>query len=159
MCPQSLVSANNELNHRSFSSLLACSFAALTLILSVGQLAAQTVRTIHSFNGTDGEFPQTMVVTQGRDGRLYGTTQGNFGNDLGTIFKERSGGAVVVVHRFDGSDGTAPQSGLTLARDGNFYGTALMGGTLNQGTLFRLTPAGVLTVLHGFTGGQTVAFP
>jgi len=117
------------------------------------------VKTIHSFNGADGEFPQTMVLTQGRDGRLYGTTEGNFSDDLGTVFKERTGGAVVVLHRFDGSDGTAPQSGLTLARDGNFYGTALMGGTLNQGTLFRLTPAGVLTVLHGFTGGSDGGFP
>src|SRR6266536_1219818 len=51
--------------------VLAVTIAAL----SAGMLPAQSVRTIHSFNGTDGEFPQTMVVTQGRDGRLYGTTQ------------------------------------------------------------------------------------
>ncbi len=126
-------------------------FAVIIAALSVGTLAAQTVKTVHSFNGTDGEFPETMVLTQGRDGRLYGTAEGNFGSDLGTIFKERIGGAIVVVHRFDGSDGEGPQSGLTLARDGNFYGTAVMGGTFNQGTLFKLTPAGLLTVLHQFT--------
>jgi len=131
----------------------------MIVALSIGGLAAQNVKTIHSFNGADGEFPQTMVLTQGRDGRLYGTAEGNFGNDLGTIFKERAGGAVVVVHKFDGSDGTAPQSGLTLARDGNFYSSAIMGGTFNQGTLFRLTSAGVLTVLHHFTGGADGGFP
>jgi uncharacterized repeat protein (TIGR03803 family) len=51
---------------------------------------------------------------------------------------------------FDGSNGSNPNSRLTLAPDGNFYGT--MPDVFNRGEVFRMTPAGVVTVLHVFTG-------
>ncbi len=135
--------------------------SALLLVLTcVGVSSAQTVKTIHSFAVTDGEYPQYTVLTQGRDGQVYGTAfVGGTGN-FGTIFKQRSSGnGFFVLHNFTGSDGYAPQAGLLLARDGNFYGTTNSGGASNTGVLFMATPGGVVTVLHSFVGGTDGAYP
>lgn len=56
---------------------------------------------------------------------------------------------------FDRTNGSSPQSELTLGRDGNFYGTTFHGGSATNcpegcGTVFRMTPSGVLTTLVSF---------
>jgi len=130
------------------------------LVLSVGQLAAQTVKTIRSFNGTDGSAPVRVLLTQGRDGKLYGTTAIGGTNGSGTIFKQRTvGTASVVLYNFTGPDPVFPQGGLILARDGNYYGTTSSGGSAGIGTLYRINSAGKLTVLYSFTGAGDGAFP
>ncbi len=123
-------------------------------------LVAQTVKIVHSFDGTDGEFPSYVVLTQGRDGRMYGTTRLGGASNMGTIFKQRTTGNVnVVLHAFSGSDGGVPYHGLTLARDGNYYGATNSGGDQSMGTVFKITAGGVITVLHSFTGADDGAFP
>ena len=115
---------------------------------------AQTFNTLAHFNGNDGANPD-MALTQGVDGRFYGTTlygghicPGNEG--CGTVFKITAKGTLTQLHRFVGTDGSFPMAGLVQATDGNFYGTTLHGGPTGDGTLFRITPAGALTTLHNF---------
>src|ERR1700733_1976452 len=63
------------------------------------------------------------------------------------------------LHSFNGTDGSAANSGLVRGTDGNFYGTTVVGGA-NQtcgnnsscGTVFQITPGGTLTTLHSFNG-------
>src|SRR5260370_11173938 len=127
------------------------SFALLAFLTN--PTAAQIVTTVHSFDGANGQYPQDFVLTQGRDGTLYGMTVFGGANNLGMVFKQQAGGAGnVVLHSFNGTDGSFPEGGLTLGRDGNFYGTTTQGGAGGSGVLFRITPAGSLTVLYNFNG-------
>jgi uncharacterized repeat protein (TIGR03803 family) len=80
--------------------------------------------TLHNFDGTDGELPETGLV-QATDGNLYGTTAGQGGSDCasscGTIFKWSTGLAPFVT--------PLPATG----HDGNtvrILGTDLTGATL-----------------------------
>jgi uncharacterized repeat protein (TIGR03803 family) len=56
----------------------------------------------------------------------------------------------VVLHSFDGTDGTNPQAAVIQASDGNFYGTTVGGGANGGGSVFKLTPSGTLTTLYSF---------
>lgn len=100
-----------------------------------------------------GYFGPTPLV-QGRDGKLYGTTEsggipGNI-NATGTVFKLTPGppAKLTSLHSFhqntgDG-DGQYPNSGVTLATNGAFYGTTEQGGT-NTGIAFKITASGTLS--------------
>lgn len=116
-------------------------------------LSAQVLTVLHSFNGTDGQLPESALV-QGSDGNFYGTTALGGGNHQGTVFKIDSTGNLTTLHSFSGfpSDGAVPIAGLIQGSDGNFYGTTALGGMFYQGTLFRMTPAGTVTILHSFSG-------
>jgi uncharacterized repeat protein (TIGR03803 family) len=59
-----------------------------------------------------------------------------------------------VIHDFDGTDGTSPQSAL-IEVDGAFYGTTNSGGSHNLGTVFRRESNGNVDALHHFAGGTT----
>ena len=59
-------------------------------------------------------------------------------SNFGTIFKIATTGAFRPLYAFDGTSGSTPFSGLTLASDGNFYGTASFGGSGNNGVLFKI---------------------
>jgi uncharacterized repeat protein (TIGR03803 family) len=125
-------------------------FCAATAVSS----PAQTFNTLVHFNGNNGAFPD-MPLTQGVDGKFYGTTlygghicPGNSG--CGTIFKISAKGTLTQLHRFVGTDGSFPMAGLVQATDGNFYGTTLHGGATGNGTVFTITPQGTLTTLHSF---------
>jgi uncharacterized repeat protein (TIGR03803 family) len=106
-------------------------------------------------------------LVQGRDGYMYGTTQGGGLYGQGAIFKiDREGCRGLLLceetvlysfcSQYNGTtclDGADPQSGLTLGSDGNFYGvTAMNGPGPEEGEIFRITPEGTFTVLHGFDG-------
>jgi len=112
---------------------------------------------------TDGRGPWAGL-TQGTNGRLYGTTPyGGASNacseGCGTVFEITAQGALTTLHSFDMADGEQPFAGLTLATDGNFYGTTEFGGGHNGrgcivgcGTGFEITPDGTLTTLYSFCG-------
>jgi uncharacterized repeat protein (TIGR03803 family) len=113
--------------------------------------------TVYEFNGgDDGAFPATGV-TFDAEGNLYGTTVagGEFEcipgpNHCGTVFKLRPGADGVwtetVVHSFNGTDGSGPESSLVLDAEGNLYGTTAYGGSFygddngGYGTVFQITP-------------------
>ncbi len=119
-----------------------------------------TFTTLHSFSGTDGQWPEAGLM-QAADGNVYGTTRAGGASAGGTVFRLTSGGVLTTLHSFSGTDGQWPEAGLMQAADGNVYGTTIGGGVSNQGVIFRLTPSGNFATLHSFTGpeGQTPRAP
>jgi uncharacterized repeat protein (TIGR03803 family) len=128
--------------------------AILAAIITIGciTVSAQTLTTLHSFNGGDGRWPEAALI-QASDGNFYGTTALGGEHHEGTVFKVDPAGNLTTLHSFNGfpSDGAGAIAGLVQGTDGNFYGTTASGGTFFQGTVFRMTPSGVLTVLHSFS--------
>jgi len=62
----------------------------------------------------------------------------------------------VILHGLSSSEGSFPQSRLTLDAQGDLYGTATYEGAGGWGSLFRITPSGEFSILHDFdlvTGG------
>ena len=107
---------------------------------------------VHQMNAeTEGETVDSALAL-GTDGNLYGTARGGGPTDRGTVLRVTPGGAVTVLHAFEGkADGDAPESGLITGADGSFYGTTAGAyGARNGGRVFRITPAGVFKVLHAF---------
>jgi uncharacterized repeat protein (TIGR03803 family) len=101
-----------------------------------------TLTTLHSFNGTDGQFPVTALI-QSTDGNFYGTTYKGGANGDGTIFKITPSGTLTTLYSFCSQsgcpDGQLPLGALVQATNGNFYGTTEFGGTNGYGTVFSLS--------------------
>jgi uncharacterized repeat protein (TIGR03803 family) len=135
------------------SKCLRSAFVFIAVAVSPLMLAAQKFQTLASFNETDGEQPAYVLLAQGRDGALYGTTSGGGTNGAGTFFKV-SDGVLHTLYNFcaqsNCADGDGPAAGVVLGDDGNFYGTAGGGGAYNGGTVFKITPSGMLTTLYSF---------
>ena len=99
-------------------------------------------RVLHNFcskaNCADGSLPIGLVL--GRDGNIYGSTQGGGSSGNGTIFRfVPATGSFTTVHTLNGTtDGSGP-SALTLASDGNFYG--LDRGPDVNSSVFRFVPS------------------
>jgi uncharacterized repeat protein (TIGR03803 family) len=135
-------------------------FAVLFLLTTVSLMSAQTYSTVLNFNGTNGANPLYVSFVQGRDGRLYGTTYSGGANGLGAVIRiNLTTKNSIVLHSFNGTDGSNPGAGLTLGTDGNYYGTTVMGGSANVGVLYKISTAGTYTVLHQFAGGSDGANP
>jgi uncharacterized repeat protein (TIGR03803 family) len=120
------------------------------------------VTTLYSFSGTNGIGPEGQLL-KGPDGAFYGTagdtaaTGGNYGSvayGRGTIFRINTNGVFTTLHRFDGTNGAFPRSGLVIGRNGNFYGTTAGGGSNGLGTVFSVTSSGVLTPLAFLRNGD-----
>jgi uncharacterized repeat protein (TIGR03803 family) len=125
-------------------------FVAVTTII----LPGQTFTTLASFDQTDGSTPYHIFLTQGFDGKFYGTTNLGGSPGPGTIFRISSTGAPITVYNFCQQsrcdDGGNPWAGLVLASNGDFYGTTTSGGAHGVGTVFRIDSAGTLTRLYSF---------
>jgi uncharacterized repeat protein (TIGR03803 family) len=130
-------------------AVLALAMVLVSAIVTTPSAQAQTVTTLHAFDGADGETPLAAMI-QGADGNLYGTTRYGGVNNDGTVFKMTPSGTLTTLHSFDGADGTWPFAGLVQAANGNFYGTTYNGGANGDGTVFEITPGGKLTTLYSF---------
>jgi len=102
------------------------------------------VRVLHDFEQSqkDGMNPIGTLV-EGRDGRLYGTTDRG-GQGWGVLFAlEKDGSDYRVLHHFgtEAGDGFGPSGGLAKDADGVLYGLTSSGGEHGVGTLFALYPA------------------
>ncbi len=90
---------------------------------------------LHTFNGTDGSYPNAL--RQGSPGDLYGTTSGGGTKGFGTVFRISSGGTFSTLYNFcsktNCADGSYPFGPLTLDSKGNIFGV------LNFG-VFKLSP-------------------
>jgi len=131
-----------------------------------------TESVIHSFDGTDGEDPDSTLVFDA-SGNLYGTTlQGGHvtpcpSSGCGVVFKLINDGDgtwnETVLHAFLGKDGSAPIGPLAFDKSGNLYAAAESGGADSHGTIFNLVPLSNgswgVHVLHNFTGGSEGASP
>jgi uncharacterized repeat protein (TIGR03803 family) len=129
--------------------------------------AGGNITILHSFDWTDGAYPQSSLI-QASDGNLYGTTRTGGGGSgpgcpfgCGSVFKISLTGTFSPVFSFDDTDGVSPST-LVQGTDGNFYGTTPGTGSKGTcsgtdcGTIFQLTPAGVLTTLHSFDGSDGI---
>lgn len=161
---------NRSISKRGQARCLAVYFMALPLLIGTAIATtahAQTLTTLHSFNGTDGAFPSSQLaqlvksrVVQHSNGNFYGTTPNGGANTFGVVFQVTAGGAESTLYNFcsiGGSactDGATPQGALVAAKDGNLYGTAFSGGAHNAGTVFKITTSGTLTTLYSF-GAKT----
>jgi uncharacterized repeat protein (TIGR03803 family) len=124
----------------------------LLCVAATISFAAVTFITLVNFTQTTGVQPYYVSLVQGRDGNLYGTTNGGGAHLRGTIFKmPPSGKTRTTLVNFDGTNGAFPYAGLVLSTDGNFYGTTCCAGIRGRGTIFKVTPSGMLTVLYVFT--------
>ena len=114
---------------------------------------------LHSFTGgRDGALPFGSLVRDSA-GNLYGTTHSGGGSlscyyiggvdYCGVVFKLAPTGKLTVLHRFDGSDGEWPETGLVRDSEGNLYGTT-SGGRDNYGIVFKVDHTGKFSVLHAF---------
>ena len=102
---------------------------------------AQSFTTIHSFP-PGGTQPSAGLILD-RLGDLYGTAP--FGGDhgKGTVFTILSNGTFMLLHSFNGSDGSGPGA-ILIGSDGYVYGTTYSGGTSSNcdggcGTVYKLT--------------------
>jgi uncharacterized repeat protein (TIGR03803 family) len=110
-----------------------------------------TLKTLHSFDLTDGANPYGGLV-QAKNGDFYGTTSyGGTYNIHGTVFKITPDGTLTTLHNFNGAEGSESTDGLIQASDGNLYGTTEVGAQ-GYGTIFKITPRGKFTPLHIFDG-------
>jgi uncharacterized repeat protein (TIGR03803 family) len=123
------------------------------------------VRTLHSFDGSDGSEPEGGLI-QASDGSFYGTTYGGGGTGncstlgCGTVFKVTPKGKFTTLYVFCTQsycpDGSNPVATLIEGADGEFYGTTSTGGDTQSvceggcGTVFKITSGGKLTTLHRF---------
>jgi uncharacterized repeat protein (TIGR03803 family) len=84
------------------------------------------------------------ALTEGNDGKLYGTTCAGGAYNWGTIFRVTTAGSFETLWNFNNtSEKRICPRGITGAllkdQDGNFYGATKWGGRDNIGTLFKLT--------------------
>ena len=137
--------------------LTSCALLLFSAATALGA-SAQTLTTLASFNGTNGNQPISALV-QGTDGNFYGTTIFGGVNNRGTVFKVTPSGTLTNLYSFCAqlpcSDGWQPYTGLVQGTDGNFYGTNTRGGPTDHGTIFRITPSGTLTTIYGFCASSS----
>jgi uncharacterized repeat protein (TIGR03803 family) len=117
-------------------------------------LTAQTLTTLGTFDGSNGELPDFASLVQNADGNVYGVTVEGGANGLGEIFQITSEGAFTTLYSFcsqpNCADGALPYAGLTHDNAGYLYGTTSQFGANYYGTVFKITPAGSLTTLYNF---------
>jgi uncharacterized repeat protein (TIGR03803 family) len=133
---------------------------------------------LYNFQGgaNDGAEPTGNLISD-KEGNLYGTTSGGFGNGTdsaagpGGVYKLTPKGQITWLYVFTGgADGGWPYwAGLVFDQLGNLYGTTTLGGNFATqscagtgcGVVYEITPSqnsGTTTwtenVLYSFTGGS-----
>lgn len=110
-----------------------------------------TITPLHRFLRT--EALGSNGVIQGRDGDFYGTSRsGGSGmfTGQGTVFRATAAGDVMVLHTFQGQEGSAPIGQLVEGEDGVFYGVT--SGVPSR--IFSIGSDGVFRTLHTFSGQE-----
>lgn len=92
--------------------------------------------TLASFNGTNGDYPETGL-TLGSDGNFYGTTTDGYSGGNGTVFQVTTNGVLTTLISFARTNGAWPTR-LAPGNDGDFYGTTYGGGAGGGGVIYRL---------------------
>ncbi|MBA4056195.1 MAG: hypothetical protein C0490_15880, partial [Marivirga sp.] len=104
------------------------------------------ITVLASFDGANtGRSPKGTPI-QGRDGRLYGTTEYGGVHDLGVIFSfdiTKTQQKLIKLTDFDGvAKGSNPTGSLVLASNGRLYGMTKNGGIHGHGVIFSILPDG-----------------
>ena len=155
------------LTTRTFRSNYLLATVAMALMITAALSAsAQTYTKLYTWpEDTRGDTGMGLagIMTQGRDGNIYGTVGDDNSNAAGSAFKMTPAGTFTRIYSFCAltscADGLGPWGGLNLGKDGNFYGTTTGGGSVASGTVFRLTPTGTLTTVWNFDNGTDGGAP
>jgi uncharacterized repeat protein (TIGR03803 family) len=92
------------------------------------------------FNGTNGSMPYGSLI-EAPNNKLYGMTRDGGTHSLGVLFEyDPNANIFTKILDFNGTNGGATYSSLTLATNGNLYGTTPAGGSSNSGVLFEYNP-------------------
>jgi uncharacterized repeat protein (TIGR03803 family) len=114
------------------------------------------VPTIRASVGDSGGWYPYGGLTLSADGNtFYGTTYTGLANSYGMVYSVPvAGGTPAVLATFDGTHGSHPESGVTLA-GGRLYGTTRDGGANGFGTVYSIpVGGGTPTVLVSFDGNN-----
>lgn len=129
-------------------------FLSIAILGNFPKIAqAETYQILGQFDGKNGSFPASSVITDSK-GNLYGTT--TYGpKRFGTVFKLTPQGVIQTLFHFSRDTGTEPISGLIWGKDGNLYGTTRYrgkrpDGKIGSGTVYKMTPNGQFSLLHVF---------
>lgn len=138
---------------------------------------------LHAFNGSDGCYSVSGLVTDAAGNFFGSTNEGGSGgcslrstdersqtgcvNGCGTIFAlirgSRGHYAFAVVHYFTAQSGAGPSGNMVFDGAGNLYGTTVIGGNAGSGVVFKLAPAAhnhwKYTVLHAFNNAPDGSEP
>jgi len=123
-------------------------------------------RTLHSFNGADGELIIFTGVVLDSNGNVYGTTYSGGAHNAGVLFQlsqaKNGTWTETVLHDFTGGkDGQNPGQ-LVIDHAGNLYGITAIGGRYNHGSFFQVSRrAGgwKYALLYSFKPNQDGLFP
>ena len=118
--------------------------------------------------GPNGATPFAGVVMD-TSGNIYGTTQAGGVKGAGTVYElspvgTKGGYKEHVVFNFNGTNGAAPKSSLTLDKAGYLYGTTYGGGANSSGTVFvanahaAITKTTLTSSPNPSTHGEPVTF-
>jgi hypothetical protein len=165
--------------HKARTFLRAVMLLAVAVSCVIPALA-QTLTTIYSFTGTNGDgeypFPEGHLPFD-NNGAIYETTAGGGTGNNGTVYQlvlptvQGCTWTENILYGFrDGADGRQPGMGVVFDQVGNLYGTTQYGGNAQMcggggGTVFELSPptqpAGqwTHTVLHTFQGSFDGQYP
>lgn len=122
-------------------------------------ITSATLTVLHSFDNTDGEFPEHGVVMD-KNGNLYGVTAFGGSGGEGTVYEIASNGTFSTLHNFSSdTNGGFLYGAPAIDKKGNIYGSTASYGANNAGTVFKLAPDGTLTTLYSFTGGADGGSP
>ncbi len=148
------------------SNYLLATVAVALMITAALSASAQTYTKLYTWpEDTRGDTGMGLagIMTQGRDGNIYGTVGDDNSNAAGSAFKMTPTGTFTRIYSFCAltscADGLGPWGGLNLGKDGNLYGTTTGGGSKASGTVFRLTPTGTLTTVWSFDNGTDGGAP
>ena len=150
----------------SFRPAIAALAMAIVFGLTVGATPAahaQTFKVIHTFDVSDGWYPDAGLTID-HAGNLYGTTAyGGNGTYNGTVFKlthHGSGWVLSELYRFKGgNDGETPEARVVFGPDGKLYGSAGGGGSGGAGVVFSLQPPASACKSASCPWTETVLFP
>lgn len=128
--------------------------------------AKKKLKIMHNFGSNSDGLTPYGPLTQGVDGKLYGTTAAGGTSTGGVVFQMTTAGKTVVLVNFDTvheANGATPFAGVVQGSDGFLYGVASVGGANGVGTLFKVSTKGTgFAVLHDFataTGDSPLSTP
>jgi hypothetical protein len=129
------------------------------------------LRTLVSFNGSNGNGPQCTLIADAK-GDLFGTTFFPGANDDGTVFEIVNNGTVAnpsyattptALVGFNGNNGVYPGAALIADAKGDLFGTTTGGDPNNASTVFEIANNGTVAnpsyattpvTLVGFNGSN-----